>query len=129
MTRRNPTALLVSSDASLIEAVQGVIDSIDNLDLIVAPVATEAHHVVARDDVALVLAHQDSIGEVDEVTRLVRALAGPKRSLPTIVLSDRHRAEQALELVQSGVTDCLFRPLDLSRLYYLTDVLTLRARL
>ena len=26
MTRRNPTALLVSSDASLIEAVRGVID-------------------------------------------------------------------------------------------------------
>ena len=129
MTRRNPTALLVSSDASLIEAVQGVIDSIDNLELIVAPVAIEAHHAVARDDVALVLAHQDSIGEVDEVTRLVRVLAEAKRSVPTIVLSNRHQADQALELLRSGVADYLFRPLDLSRLSYLTDVLTLRARL
>jgi len=119
---------LVSRDASLIEAVQGVIDSIDNLDLIVAPVATEAHHAVARDDVALVLAHQDCIGEVDEVIRLVRALAEAKRSLPTIVLSNRHRAEEALELLRSGVADYLFRPLDLCRLIYLIDVLTLRAR-
>ena len=129
MTRRNTTALLVSSDASLIEAVQGVIDSIDNLDLIVAPVAAEAHHAVARDDVALVLAHQDCIGEVDEVTRLVRTLAEAKRSLPTIVLGNRHRAEQALELLRSGVAEYMFRPLDLSRLTYLAEVLTLRARL
>ena len=129
MTRRNPTALLVTRDASLIEAVQGVIDSIDNIDLIVAPGAAEAPQAVARNDVVLVLAHQDCIGEVEEVNRLVRAVAEDKRSLPTIVLSNRHRAEQALELLRSGVADYLIRPLDLSRLTYLVEVLTLRARL
>jgi DNA-binding NtrC family response regulator len=128
MTRRNPSALLVSSDASLIEAVRGVIESIDDLDLIVTPLATEAHHVVARNDVVLFLAHQDCLGDADEVVRLIRAIAEAGRSLPTIVLSNRHRAEQALELLRSGVADYLVRPLDLCRLVYLVDVLTLRAR-
>ena len=103
MMRRNPTALLVSDDASLVEAVQGVIDSIDNLDLLVATGADEARHDVARDDVVLVLAHQDSLGEVDEVTRLVRMLADQTRGpLPTIVLSNRHRAEQRWSCSGSG---------------------------
>ena len=129
MTRRNPTALLVSIDASLIEAVREVIDSIDDLDLIVAPGASEAHHVIARENVVLVLAHQDCIGEADRVIRLLRAIGEAKRCLPTIVLSNRHRPDQALELLRSGVADYLCRPLELSRLTYLIDVLTLRPRL
>jgi DNA-binding NtrC family response regulator len=127
--RWNPTALLVSNEASLIEAVQGVMDSIENLDLVVAPGASEAHKVVTRDDVVLMMVHQDCVGEIDEVTCLVRALVEAKRSVPTIVLSNRHRAEQALELLRFGVADYFYRPLDLSRLAYLIDVLTMRARL
>jgi two-component system response regulator HydG len=127
--RRNPTALLVSVDASLVEAVQGVIDSIEDLDLVIARGATEAHQDVAREDVAVVLVHQDCLGEVDDVTRLLRVIAEAKRSLPTIVLSDSHRPDQALEMLRTGAADYLCRPLDLGRLTYLIEVLTLRARL
>jgi DNA-binding NtrC family response regulator len=127
--RRNPTALLVSGDASLIEAVEEAIDSFGDLDLVVARSLSEAHRDVAREDGALVLIHQDCVGEFDEVTRLVRSIVEAKRPLPAIVLSNRHRPEQALELLRLGVTDYLGRPLDLSRLAYLIDVLTLRTRL
>jgi two-component system response regulator HydG len=127
--RRNPTALLVSGDASLIEAVQGVIDSFGDLDLLVAPGPTEARREVAREELALVLVHQDCLSEGDEVTHLVRSIRAAKRLLPTIVLSNRHSPEQALEMLRLGVADYLCRPIELSRLTYLIDVLTLRARL
>jgi DNA-binding NtrC family response regulator len=127
--RRKPTALLVSADASLIEAVQEVIDSVGNLELVVAPGASEAHHDVLETDLALLLIHQECVGGLEEVTNLLRTIREAKRLLPTLVLSNRHRAEEALELLRSGVADYLCRPLDLSRLTYLIDVLTLRSRL
>jgi two-component system response regulator HydG len=129
MKSLKPTALLVSTDASLIEAVRGVMDSVGNLDLTVTAGVDEAHSAMARGVVALVLVHQESVGEVGEVTRLLRVIAESKRSLPTLVLSNRHRAEETLTLLRAGAADHLCRPLDLSRLTYLADVLTLRARL
>jgi two-component system response regulator HydG len=127
--RRNPTALLVSSDASLIEAVQGVIDSVGDLDLVVAPGPAEARHDVTEEELALVLVHQDREGDVEEVTNLVQSIVEAKRSLPTIVLSNDYDPEHALKLLRIGAADHLCRPLDLSRLTYLIEVLTLRARL
>jgi DNA-binding NtrC family response regulator len=129
MTSLDPTALLVSTDTSLIEAVQGVIGSIGSLGLMVIPRVDVAHTAMARVGVALMLVHQECAGDVGAVTRLLRAIAEAKRPLPTLVLSNQHRAEQALALLRSGVADYLSRPLDLSRLSYLIDVLTLRARL
>jgi two-component system, NtrC family, response regulator HydG len=129
MMRRDATALLVSTDASLIEVVQGVIGPIGNLCLMAIPGFDAAHAAMARDDLALVLVHQECAGDVGEVTRLLRAIAEAKRPLPTLVLSNQHRAEQALALLRSGVADYLSRPLDLGRLTYLINVLTVRARL
>ena len=130
MVSRNPTtALLVSTDASLTETVRGVIGSIGNLGLTVMPGIAEASSDLARDHLALVLVHQECAGSVDATTRLLRIIAEAKRPLPTLALSDRHRAEQALALLRAGVADYLSRPLDLSRLTYLIDVLTLRSRL
>jgi len=125
----NPTALLVSTDASLIEAVLGVIGSIGNLELTVVSGVVEAYSEIVRDQVALVLVHQDCLEDFDKVTQLLRLIAENRRSLPTLILSNRHRAEHALALLRSGVADYLSRPLDLSRLTYLIDVLTVRARL
>src|SRR5262249_15540912 len=41
---------------------------------------------------------------------------------------DEHRPEQTLQLLRLGAVDCLTRPLNLNRLSYLIDVLTVRAR-
>ncbi len=100
--RRNPTVLLVSADVPLIEAMRGVIGSIGNLDLVDLRGVDEARPGMARDDVALVLVHLECAGDVDEVIRLLRAIAEARRSLPMIVLSDQYRAEQALALFAPG---------------------------
>jgi DNA-binding NtrC family response regulator len=119
---------LVRTDASLLEAVRRAIGSIGHLDLLVTPGIDEARDEMAREDVVPVLAHQECVGELDQVAHLHRAIVGAKRSLPMLVLSDRHRPEQALALLRAGVADYLCRPLDLSRLSYLIDMLTVRAR-
>src|SRR5262249_47179213 len=43
-------------------------------------------------------------------------------------ICDTYRAEQTLALLRQGAADCLARPLDLHRLAYLADTLTIRAR-
>jgi DNA-binding NtrC family response regulator len=123
------TSLLVSTDTSMIAAVHGAIEAVRNLVLEVIPGIDEACDGVTRDDVVLVLVHQDCEGDTAGVTRLLRMIAESRRPVPMLVLSNQHRAEQALALLRSGVADYLSRPLDLSRLTYLIDVLTLRARL
>jgi DNA-binding NtrC family response regulator len=46
----------------------------------------------------------------------------------TLVISDRYRAAEALEFLRQGAADYLSRPLDLTRLAYLMDLLTVRFR-
>jgi DNA-binding NtrC family response regulator len=48
--------------------------------------------------------------------------------VPVLVLSDEYHAEQALALLRLGVVEYLSRSLDLGRLGYLIDVLTLAPR-
>jgi DNA-binding NtrC family response regulator len=129
MIGRNPTVLLVSADSPLIETMRGVIGSIGNLDLRVLRGVDEARSEMARHDAALVMVHQECVGDVDEVIRLLRVIAEAKRSLPLLAISDRYRADQALMLLRRGVADYLSRPLDLGRVTYLLDALTVRARL
>jgi DNA-binding NtrC family response regulator len=59
---------------------------------------------------------------------LLQAVVASGRRTPTLLISDRHEAEQALGLLRQGAADYLTRPLDLGRLGYLIDVLTVRAR-
>jgi DNA-binding NtrC family response regulator len=124
-----PTSLLVSTDTSMIAAVHGAIESVRNLVLEVISGIDEACDGMIRDDVVLALVHQDCEGDAAGVTRLLRVIAESRRPVPMLVLSNQHRAEQALALLRAGVADYLSRPLDLSRLTYLINVLTLWARL
>src|SRR4051794_11557731 len=123
-----PTTLLASRDAALIGAVREATKSLDRLGLEVVPTATMACDQVGRGDVLLVIVHLEEAASVGEVTRLLQTIALTSPSVVTLVVSDRHHPEQALALLRLGVADYLSRPLDLGRLAYLVDVLTLRAR-
>ena len=119
---------LICKDEGIVDAVRGAIEPVGNLTLVVMAEATEAFGGMAREEAALMLAHQESVGGVDGVIRLLRTIAGARRPLPLIAISDRHRPDQALAMLRAGAAEHLSRPLDLSRLTYLFDVLTVRAR-
>ena len=79
-----------------------------------------------RQGLRLVLAHLTRQCSVSNLTRLLSTMSATGVSIPTLVLSDEYYAEQALALLRIGAADYLTRPLDLSRLAYLVDVLTFR---
>jgi DNA-binding NtrC family response regulator len=119
---------LLTDDSALVKTVCEVIGSISDLG-----VATEAtvKRAIARLDepeIALVVAHLGMHREVDLVAELLRKVSAANRPLATIIISEHDQAEQALTLLRLGAAENLTRPLDLSRLGYLCDVLTLRAR-
>jgi two-component system response regulator HydG len=122
------TALLISNDPSLVEAVRGVIGSVAGLRLETVDSLAAACSQVKRKDVVLLLPHLAAEKDVGEVTRLLQAVSAARSPIATLVLSDHYRAEQALTLLRLGAADYLERPLDLCRLAYLLDVLTVRAR-
>lgn len=123
-----PTALLVSRDPSLTDAVRGVVDSTDGFILEVVDGIEQACRRVADDGVLIVLFHLVEGSCVSGVIRLLQTIAINNRSVVTLVLSDNYRAEQGSVLLRLGASDYLPRPLDLSRLAYLIDFLTISAR-
>jgi DNA-binding NtrC family response regulator len=123
-----PTVLLVSSDASLIDAVGGLVSSVESLRLEVVANVTQACDMAGRADVLMVIAHLDEVGSAADVTRLLQTVAIANPRAVTMVVSDEYHASQALAMLKLGAADYLARPLDLGRLGYLVDVLTLRAR-
>lgn len=124
----DPTVLLASSDRSLTESVGGILSTTERLRLEVAPGIDQACDRLGHDDVLLVLAHLGEESPVAGITRLLQTISITNPAAKLLVLSDRYHAEQALALLRLGVADYLARPLDLSRLAYLVDALTLEAR-
>jgi DNA-binding NtrC family response regulator len=120
--------LLITGDSPLIEAVRGIIDPIGNLQLTAMATVEEACAQLHHSEVALVVTHLARGADAAGVGRLLKAVTATRRPLATLVVNDLHQPEQTLALMRLGVAECLDRPLDLGRLAYLIDVLTVRAR-
>ena len=125
---RFATSLLVTRDRSLVESVSQVIDSVEHSRLIVAEEVEDALAQLDREHISLVLFHLPN-GD-DETGRqfLSKSQTGPRTPPSFIAICDDYRPDQILGLFRLGAQDCLSRPLDLRRLAYLVDSLTLRAR-
>src|SRR5262249_19827044 len=119
------TALLITCDLTLVQAVSQVIEPIDGLAVMTVATASEASPHLHRAGLALLLAHLARAG--DAAGLLEPGPASP-RPLRALVISNRRQADRALALLPQGAADSLARPLDLGRLGYLTDVLPVRAR-
>ncbi|HEU5116434.1 MAG TPA: sigma-54 dependent transcriptional regulator [Isosphaeraceae bacterium] len=106
----------------------GVTDALARVRLISVSDLRAAAAELRTGSASLVIFHQPVTMPVDFVAQGLKTLAESGRPTPVVVLSDEHRAEDALKLLRSGVMDYLSRPLDLNRLAYLIDSRTLRAR-
>ena len=122
------TVLLLSSDPSLIESCQGVIASVGRLRPLVLPLSGNPESSLGRKEIALILVHVVGARDADQASGLLRGIASMQRPVATVVLGEQYDPEQALSLLRQGAADFLSRPLDLGRLAYLIDTLTVRAR-
>jgi two-component system response regulator HydG len=123
------TTLLISKDPSLIEPVNDIVRSVPNLRLQAVADIDQAYGFLQSDHLALLLVHLDRTSDSAAPAALLRMLRTFKRPIAMVVLSDDYPAEKLLTLLRLGAADFLSRPLDLNRLAYLVDVLTVRARL
>src|SRR6266699_3131749 len=112
------TALLVTRDPTLSHSVEDAVGSVRHLRLATVPTLADA----------LVLVHLAGTGDAERVAGLLREMAAARRPVATLVVGEKYDAEQALRLLRLGVADYLERPLDLRRLGYLLDVLSVRVR-
>ncbi len=125
----HPTTLLVTQDPSLVNSVNDVIQSIRGFRLLVVPdVETASNEIVEREEIVVTLVHLDGTTNVSGLTRVLQIDVPERRRMVTIVISEHAHPEQALIFSRLGVAECVSRPLDLSRLSYLIDILTIEAR-
>jgi DNA-binding NtrC family response regulator len=124
-----PTALLVTRHRAIVDAVQGVFDTIDHLRLEISPGAEQARREVTREDVVLVLAHLETLGGDAGIAQLLWSIAATRRPCPTLVLSEQYAEHQAATLLRAGAADFLEMPADRLKLAHLADAHTLRARI
>jgi two-component system, NtrC family, response regulator HydG len=119
--------LMISDDSSLIGSVDELIRSIEGLKLETLEGIAPAHSYGSWDRVALVLIHTRRTGTDAELVGLLRTISGARRPVATIVIADHLDIDQGLALLRLGVAECLDRPLDLTRLSHLVEILTVRA--
>ena len=122
------TLLLIGDEPGLAEQVREICQSITQLRLVRLNGVDAAYQYEAWETVSLVLIHQTGGGSAMQVVRLLRMIAAARRPVATIVLADRCDADQASALIRVGVASYLGGPLNITRLTYLIDVLTIRHR-
>ena len=120
--------LVISDDPSLVESVDHATRSTEDLKVAVLPGIEAAYTYDSWDQVVLVLIHLRRRGASSEAARLLRMISAANRPVATLVVGERLDDDQASTLLRLGAADYLGRPLDESRLSYLVEVLTVRAR-
>jgi DNA-binding NtrC family response regulator len=120
--------LLISRNHSLSEVVHGVVSHVQEMELSLVAGYDDACQRVAAKTAAIILVHLDPADNLAGLTRLLSTIKATSQNVPVLVLSEDHHAEQALMLLRLGVAEYLSRPLDLGRLGYLIDVLTVAGR-
>lgn len=125
---QHATTLLISGDPAVASTCAEVAASIRSLHLAVIPELEGLKSYLGRGDLALLLVHVTEDSNTGELERWLRVINSLKQPIATLVVSDRYHAEQALAILRLGAADYLSRPLDINRLAYLMDTLTVRAR-
>lgn len=115
---RTIPVLLISQDATLIEAVGKIVETIRGCDYVAASQVDQGLEFLADNHDALLICHATA-GSDDVIGWLLHELHGTKRALATLVISDESRPGVLLEMLTRGAADCLCRPLDLRRLAFL----------
>ena len=102
------------------------LSDVDGLQLEVCADAEQVCRDVKRKDVALVLAHLDSLGGDAEATNLLWGIAATRRACPTLILAEDYLEQHACALLRAGAADFLELPADLEKLTVYINALTLR---
>jgi DNA-binding NtrC family response regulator len=120
----------LSREPELARSIGAIVAGFENLQFIVGDGLATARGLLQRPDpIALFLYHLVGDEGMKEATQLLEALVAAKLPVAALILCEHYHAEQALALLRLGAADCMAQPFDLSRLSFLIDIMTVRARL
>lgn len=122
------TVLWIAPEGSLTQDVRDVVLSTSGCRFERFGRAQGALVRVLRGDVSLVLAYLADSGQAQGLVDLLHQIRAARVPIPVVVISKDDDPDLCLELLRLGVADCLPRPLDVSRLAFLVDILTVRVR-
>ncbi len=121
--------LCYSQTPALVQAVQDAMPgAAGSCHLELIPTIEAAPAVLECGGVGVAVVHVSNADEEHQVGCLLKEISQGQFRVPLIVLTDRDDLELRLHLLKQGAVDCLARPLDLSRLAFLLDMLTVRHR-
>ncbi len=123
-----PSVLLVSRDKSLQANVADIVSRIDRLKVEVADDLPAVPAAATQKPICLAIFHLTRRDDAQAATDLIRDIRLHRPDCAALVISDGHWPDQAVQLLRRGVADYLTRPVNLRRLTYLIDVLTVKSR-
>ena len=127
LSKKIHSVLLVSSDSTLIEPVRNAVHSVRGCRISVVGTGADCESQLDVLDPVLIVYHATE-GDAGSAERLIGNPFFRNKPVATVVVRDRHDGEITATLLRSGVVDVLVRPLDLRRLVFLIESLTLRVR-
>jgi two-component system response regulator HydG len=124
----HPAVLLIGTDRARKGEVASLVRRLETVKLAAVDDLDRAYAYPDWDRVALVLLHHDGHGSTNGIIRLLRMLSATRRPIATIILGEGLDEATEAHLLRRGAAHCLHAPLDMNRLAYLVEILTLRAR-
>jgi DNA-binding NtrC family response regulator len=123
------SVLLISNDSELAAAVESAAASVRGCVVRWVAGLDELGSRLLDESVCLAIVHVGVNGERAALDDAIREACLPQPRVATLVIRDVYDGEHELWCHRVGVRECLTRPLDLGRLAYVIDALTIRARL
>jgi len=117
--------LLCSDDAALAQTVRNVVADVDCCQFLHVNIAAASDNLECVAPAVAIL-HLAQSADVPNVARLIDQAAAA--CVPSVVICDGDDPAPIVRMLRLGAMDCLQRPLNITRLGTLVDIVTLRAR-
>ncbi|QGJ71438.1 Phage shock protein operon transcriptional activator [Planctomycetales bacterium 10988] len=120
--------LLISEEEDLRETVGRAVGGVGDLVLQTYPNTQSAYQEFGKEELALVLVHLTARDDSSTIPFVMQGLAASGQAVAVVTLCDELAPQQLLMMLRAGVADCLPRPLDINRLVFHINQLTVRKR-
>ena len=123
-----PRVLLIGGEPALCENIATALSAIDACRMENAATMEAGLRRAVEGEVDVLLPCLSNRTDEQQVSWLLREIANRQCTIPVIAISEEDDPDLRLRLIRLGAVDCLARPLDLSRLAFLVEFVTVRLR-
>jgi two-component system, NtrC family, response regulator HydG len=117
--------MLCSDDTALARMVRQLVANVESCQFVKTNLAVASRHF-QHDPPAAALLHFARADQEANIHRLLETATAA--GVPTVIICDDDDPAPLVRMLRLGAVDCLRRPLNITRLETLVDILTLRAR-